>query len=474
MIEFPFIGGSYTSRSRNLNAQQTQNLYVEVDKTGAKNVIALVGCPGMKAWKTTGTGSEVRNMIVYDDKLTAVVGNKVYQYDSDKTESTLLTLDTSSGWADIVDDGSYLMVFDRAGGKAYAPGSLFTGLDIGLLSSTYPASISSGTFQDGFLIATEADSQRFHVSDMPTDVELANEKYSSPFSWNASGLINGAGDDLVAARSIQRNVWFMGVETTEVWYYNADGTSLPFARNPGGFIRIGCGARRSIATEMDQLMFLDDKGRFVMKDGLQLRPVSSYQIDYMISTLSTTTDAVAFMYTQEGHTFYECSFPTGDLTVCYDMSTGMWHTRASGATNNRSKAQCSVDLQETVLVGDHTNGKIYEYDLDTYDDDGLAKVAIRAAQAIGDNNEWVQFSRFEVEMDTGVGNADVTEPMIMMDFSNDDGNTWSAEKWKPMGAIGEYGKRVGWNRLGATRKSRIFRVKISDAVKRNITKAWLS
>ena len=110
----------------------------------------------------------------------------------------------------------------------------------------------------------------------------------------------------------------------------------------------------------------------------------------------------------------------------------------------------------------------------TAQDDSTDKRCIRAAQAVGGDAEWTYFNRVEIEMDTGVGNSDDTDPQIMLQYSDDEGNTWSAEKWRSMGAIGEYGKRIGWNRLGGTRKSRIFRVIISSPVKRNITRAWVS
>ncbi len=75
-------------------------------------------------------------------------------------------------------------------------------------------------------------------------------------------------------------------------------------------------------------------------------------------------------------------------------------------------------------------------------------------------------------METGVGNGDVEDPQIILQYSNDGGHTWSNERWKSMGKIGEYGKRIRWNRLGSSR-NRIFRILISDPAKRNIFDAYL-
>lgn len=64
------------------------------------------------------------------------------------------------------------------------------------------------------------------------------------------------------------------------------------------------------------------------------------------------------------------------------------------------------------------------------------------------------------------------DPQIMLDWSDDKGKTWSTEITASMGKIGEYGTRVIFRRLGSSR-DRIFRVSISDPVKRVITSANL-
>ncbi len=74
-------------------------------------------------------------------------------------------------------------------------------------------------------------------------------------------------------------------------------------------------------------------------------------------------------------------------------------------------------------------------------------------------------------MEVGIGlDGDVqgSDPAVMLDWSNDGGHTWSSESWAladaGSGEIGDYSKRVIWNRLGSFRQ-RVFRVKITDPVK---------
>uniref|UniRef100_A0A6M3IPY6 Putative DNA stabilization protein n=1 Tax=viral metagenome TaxID=1070528 RepID=A0A6M3IPY6_9ZZZZ len=455
-IEIPWVGGAYTARSRNLNAQVCQNFYVETDQTGAKNIIALVGCPGMKLWTTPGVAREVRNFHLFQSNLYAVVGNTVYKITTGKVATSLGTIGTSTGWVDITDDGVYLCVFDSTGGWTSLNGAAL----VAISDADFP-SVSGATYQDGYHIVSRAGTDQFFICDQ-----------DDPTSWDATeyATAEGAGDVLVSPVSSERQLWLIGTETTEIFYNS--GATFPFERNPGGFLNIGCNAKRSIATIGNELLFLDHHNRIVRKQGLQLGSASTYQIDYLISTMSKTDDAVGFCYAQEGHIFYELSFPTDSKTICYDLTTGFWHTRASGAADLRSRANCGIRFDNKVLVGDYENGNIYEYDLGTYTDNGEVKRAIRSAQAIMNNRKVTFFNAFELEMETGVGDTTTDDPQIALQISKDGGHTWSTERWKSMGQAGEYTKRVRWNRLG---KGREFAPKIiiSDPVKRNISKAYL-
>jgi len=453
-IEINFINGAYTARSKNLNAQLCQNFYIETDTTGAKNGVALIGCPGCIEWKDTGNYAEVRNFKVYQNNLYVVVGNTLYKISTAKTQTTIGTIGTSSGWVDMEEDGIYLVIGDSAGGWVY---------DGGTLTYVSPTTLtpSSLTYQDGYCIATITGTDQFFIS--------AQDDFST---WDATdyATAESSGDILVSAKSVRNQLWLLGKFSTEVWYNS--GETFPFNRNPGGVLPYGCSSKRSVAFFKDMLFWLDNQNRVVIGKGLTIQPVSTYQIDYQIGLMKRKDNSVGFTYSQEGHDFYEITFPTDSKTFCYDITTGIWHTRASGALNKRSIANCAIEFDSKVLVGDFENGKIYEYSLEAYDDDGEPKVAIRRGQTINDKKQRIFFGLFELDMETGIGNADVTDPQIMLRWSDDNGKTWSSEKWKSLGKTGEYKTRVRWKRLGSS-FGRIFEVAISDAVKRNITNVYV-
>jgi hypothetical protein len=70
----------------------------------------------------------------------------------------------------------------------------------------------------------------------------------------------------------------------------------------------------------------------------------------------------------------------------------------------------------------------------------------------------------ELTVESGVGNDSVTEPVITMERSRD-GKTWSDQRTRSIGKIGEYDKRAIWRRNGRVSRFEVFRFTLTDAVK---------
>src|SRR3972149_14181 len=65
-----------------------------------------------------------------------------------------------------------------------------------------------------------------------------------------------------------------------------------------------------------------------------------------------------------------------------------------------------------------------------------------------------------------------SDPQVMLRISNDGGKTWVTEQWRSAGKMGEYHRRVRWNRLGAARR-RVFEASVTDPIPWKITGAYL-
>ena len=232
--------------------------------------------------------------------------------------------------------------------------------------------------------------------------------------------------------------------------------------------------------------------------------ISTHAIEFAIQGYGVISDAIGYTYQQEGHPFYVLVFPTANATWVYDAATGAWHERAGFSNGQfiRHRSNCYTTFNDTAIVGDYENGKIYSLSLDVYDDAGSIQKWLRSWRALpaGQNNlkRTAQHS-LQLDCETGtyyavqvvdevnlitednfflitedsdflvgeVTELDVAEPQVMLRWSDDAGHNWSNEHWISMGKYGEYGTRAIWRRLGMTTKlrDRVYEVSGTDALK---------
>ena len=57
-----------------------------------------------------------------------------------------------------------------------------------------------------------------------------------------------------------------------------------------------------------------------------------------------------------------------------------------------------------------------------------------------------------------------TEPYIRMDRSRDGGRTFTDERWRPLGKVGEYDRRSIWRRNGRAHRFDMYRFTLTEAI----------
>ena len=76
----------------------------------------------------------------------------------------------------------------------------------------------------------------------------------------------------------------------------------------------------------------------------------------------------------------------------------------------------------------------------------------------------VFFPSLELTVESGVGNAAVEDPQIVLERSLD-GKTWTGAIARGLGKAGEYNRRAIWRRNGRAARFEVFRFTLTDAVK---------
>lgn len=467
-MQIPFVGGSYTARSVNLDAQACINFYVEVDESGnGKSPSALIGCPGTRLLATLPGTGQVRGLWSSSvGDMIAVQGNYVYRVSSSYVATYIGGISTSSGPVSITDNGTDAVLVDGPNGYV-----------INLATSAFnqitdPAFYGADKvdYLDNYFIFNRPGTQQFYIS------EIASTNFNALDFASAEG----SPDNIVSFIVDHRQLIIFGSQSAEI-FENTGAEDFPIQRAGNVFIEQGCIAPFSIVKIDNTVFWLggNNRGSGVVwrLDGATPRRISTFAVEFAIQGYGDISDCVAYAYQQEGHSHIVFNFPSANATWCFDAATNYWHQRAylnpSSGNLDRHRSNCHAFFNGEHIVGDWENGNLYALDLNYYSDNGDELPAIRAAMHLSDQSyRRIRFNALEIDFERGVGlvTGQGSNPICSMDYSDDGGHTWSNKKDASIGAIGEYKARARYGRLGMSR-DRVYRITITDPVKRIIVGA---
>jgi hypothetical protein len=502
-MKTPILGQAYVARSINAADNRMVNLFPEAVPNEGKEAGFLNRAPGLSLLTTVGTGP-VRGLWSFEGFTYAVSGNTLYKINSSYTATALGTV-AGTGQVSMADNGTQLFV--AANGPSYIYNSN-TNVFQQITDPDFPGALTV-SYLDGYFIFNEPNSQKIWVTSLLEGTQVDPLDFASA---------EGSPDGLVAVIVNNREAWLFGTNSIEVWY-DAGTPDFPLARIQGASNEIGCAATFSVAKLDNSIFWLgqDARGRGIVyrNNGYTGIRASNHAIEWQIQQYGDISNAIAYTYQQDGHSFYVLTFPTVQKTWVYDVVTQSWHERAGWSNGNfiRYRPNCQTAFNSEVILGDYESGNLYKYDLDVYADNGQIQKWLRSWRVIpsGQNNlrRTAQHS-LQLDCETGVGlngidpNDDVewffytssgdqlvtntgdlllfspptvegADPEVMLRWSDDGGHTWSNEHWASMGRIGQYGRRVFWRRLGMTLKlrDRVYEVSGTDPVKVAIVGAEL-
>jgi len=487
----PILGSSYVARSVNAADNRMVNLFPEIIPEGGKEPGFLQRAPGLRLLATAGEGP-VRGLWQVGRYGYAVSGNTFYQIDSN-WQVTSLGLVSGSGPVSIADNGTQIFIAANPDGYIY---NIATGVFSEITDPDFPGAITV-SYLDGYFVFNEPNSQRVWVT------SLLDGTAVDPLDFASA---EGSPDGLVSLIVDHREAWLFGTNSVEVWY-DAGLPDFPLQRIQGAFNEIGCIAPYSVAKLDNGLFWLgaDARGQGIVyrSNGYSGQRVSTHAVEWQIQQYTDMSDAIGYTYQQDGHAFYVLIFPSANTTWVYDVSTQAWHERA-GWTNGqftRHRSNCQMSFSNEIVVGDYETGNLYAFDLDVYSDNEQIQKWLRSWRALptGQNNlkrtahhslqldaqtghylppsEGVQLLITEAgaNLITESGNylAASTTPAVnqeaqfMLRWSDDGGHTWSNTHWSGAGAVGAYGHRVFWRRLGMTLKlrDRVYELSGTDPIK---------
>jgi hypothetical protein len=465
---FPFI-------TDGIHGDVPNNFYPASD-SDKQSVLLPTG--GLKTLVNLTDCTEIRGVAnPYNDYLYAVArrGSEsiFWRVDPAGSASELGTITTSfTGPVWITNNDTQLCIVDGVWGYIYTPSS---GIFVAISDTNFPGA-SSVDYQDGYGLFSQPGTNKWFFSAIQDfskfDALDFYSKESKP-------------DNIMGLKSFRREPWLFGTSSgSEVWYNaggdNSSANNPTFARNTGGLIPYACGAAGTILPESRTnpetvLRWLSSQGELVQAAGYNGQVISNQMFARAVrgdGTLKhpgfqTFADAISFDFKDQGHEFTQVTFPSGNQTWVYDAATKLFHKRQSylddGSGFGRHRANCYALLNNKHYVGDYSNGNIYEMSVNYFDDAGQDIQRVFYSQEIDGGMTPISFPNVQLIVEPGVGLENGLDPQIILEFSEDYGNTWSNEVWQSAGKIGDYMKQAIWTQMGQGYR-RIYRITMSDPV----------
>lgn len=437
-------------------------MYAVVDQRGKKPA-SLYARPGNNLFATVGVGAGRVGFASTNGRVFVVSGAVLYEVNVDGTSISRGSLLQSAGNITVAENGFQLAICD--GTDLYI--LKYSDNTFQRVVSANLPSAASVIFLDGYFIVNRAlNSGIFQIS-APYDGT----------TWAALDFATAESspDSLVRVANIYGQLWLFGAFSIEIWS-NTGAASFPFQR-------VNSSAKLSVGTVAPfSVLELDNTGYWIGKDingvgivykanGFTPERVSTEPIELRLQSAPDPSSLKALAYQEAGHIFYMITGGGMETALVLDISTKLW----SEWSYLNSFGEYELPLTNYLFFAfgktlglDRNNGNIYHQAQQYYSDNGDEIARDRTFTHIFDNGNPFLIKNLTINFETGVGNANLPDPKVMLYLSNDGGRSFYTYFECQLGKIGKFLSRVVFWRLGRHRQC-TFRVRVTDAVKCVIT-----
>lgn len=406
MRDVGIVGGSNPGRFPKISDEASYNLY-PIDG----------GMQTYSGYESIGSIGEGEARALFHSFLggfaIAVVGSGVYKVSSFEPLSYIEigALATSVGFVWVVENGnSEISISDNAAYYVYtySTPSSFAIEDAGGI----PGMLSEAL---GYIFIPKQGTNSFGYTSVNNAIDFPLQNKGSLGS-----------DRIVGSVNMSDWVYVFGQRTMKAW--RTVGANVnPFQLDTSQVYQYGCLSAASIATDVEVMAWfgVTKTGNYSIMaviGGGAPQIISTDGFDYLFSKLSAPSSCSAFIWKQDGHTFYQLTFfdPKDNWTVVVDFKTKLFFY-ATDENLDRHIAKKIINFNSKYYFLSFINNKVYKIGTDISSADGEIIPAIRILPPKRQQNfGLIRYKKLEVIAEQGVE----PQPMSMdVSFSSDNGNT---------------------------------------------------
>lgn len=396
--------------------------------------------PGLVVFASLG--APIRGVHTINGRTFAVAGSNLFEIDSAGTATNRGAI-TGLGFVGMDSNGTQLVVSNAS--LLYAL-SLATNV---LTSVAFPGKARIAYLNQRILFVYR-DSQQFGWTSLGDAESISALSFASAES---------SPDKVVGIIVDHMEVFLFGEVSGEPWQNTA--SSAIFERNTGGVWEVGAASEFSIQKIDGNTFWLatteTGQGGVYQLSVYQPKRISTAAIEKLFDGLDLS-QASAYTYDDGRSVFYCLNVPGLSTTLVYDTFTGQWHERAELVNGLFAKWRptCHTFAFGKHLVG-ADDGFIYALDHTVHSNAGDPLLRERTTPITGSGRKRLHPNEFWLDCEMGRGGR------VMLRYSPDGGNIWSAWKSRSLGALGKFSKQVRFKRLNSG-KAMVVQIRCTDNV----------
>lgn len=431
------------ARSSFVSKERLLNVFVEREDELATSRFPVYGNPGLTLLANPAT-SAGRGLTVFRGVLYAVSGNKLYSISSGGTSTLIGTIASGTAPVSMTNDGFNLVIVSAGAGFVYDGSTLAQITDVDYEPS------AKCTFADNYTVFVEKGTNRYFWSNLLAPSTIGSLDFASA---------EADPDLIISCDWNHRQLVLYGEDTIQLLYNSGD-PLLPFQPASSDLIERGLIGVDAHTADDNTVFWVGDDLIIYRLAGNTPQRISSHAAEEALKASTAVSETIAYHHTEDGHKFICFDIP-GQPTWVYDISTQFWAERNSfGLTG--WMARHSVNVYNKNVFQDRRNGNIYFTDFGNFTEDGAIIEHLVITPSTGAFPAHTTMGPLIARFGVGKGltSGQGVDPKVMMRYS-DDANTWSPERVKSMGKLGNYKHDVRWNRMGMFQE-RVFELRHTD------------
>lgn len=308
--------------------------------------------------------------------------------------------------------------------------------------SDYPATTAPGSaYLDGTTYVLTPDS-KLYGSDATTN---------DPASWDPANLILVQLEPDAAIALAKQLVYVVALKEfyTEVFYDAGNATGSPLGPVQGSKINFGCVDARTVRAVGGDLAWVartrEGEVCAVLMSATQPQVISSPREDRILANADYSGNVYSWAAKVDGHRFYGVTIVESNLTLVYDLTSGMWYQWTDEDGNYLPYCDATINAAGTQSIFQHeSNGKLYTPSISLYEDSlGPFTFHVYTPNYDGGTRRKKTLARMDLMGDMVSGST------VSVEYSDDDYGSWvavgsynMAEALPTLANLGEFTRRA--------------------------------